>query len=137
MPETLLLNEPRFAVDEVSPSTRYRRVPFNMHCDANVVYLAIASEDGSARQIHQMEHAGGDRWSLTVRLMPGRYRYRYYSDHATVTTYVRANEVDDKPVKMDGFDAVLEVPASLRLGATGSTHLAHCRVRPIENIDMN
>ena len=74
------------------------------------VFVVIRGENGKAQMCSQMEPLGHDRWTLTLPLRPGRYRYRYYGIHERVTTYVSPRDVEDKPVRMSGLDAVLCVP---------------------------
>ena len=86
-------------------------VRFSMRWPAWHVWLVIGDETGSARQIHQMEEGQENRWSLTVRLRPGVYRYRYYAQHGTATMHVRPDEAEELPLQMDGLDALLTVSA--------------------------
>ena len=74
------------------------------------LFLVIRGENGKSQMCSQMEPLGHDRWTLTLPLRPGRYRYRYYAIHERVTTYVSPRDVEDKPVRMSGLDAVLCVP---------------------------
>ena len=92
-----------------------RRVRFNMRCAARNIYLLIGGEDGKSKALHQMEDEGHGQWQLDLTLNAGTYRYRYYADDDGITTYVKADEADDIPIQMDGFDAVLTV-SSTRFG---------------------
>jgi hypothetical protein len=93
-----------------------RRVRFNMRCSARTIYLLISGEDGKPKALHQMEDEGQGQWQLYLTLNEGTYRYRYYARDGGLTTYVKADEADDMPMQMDGFDAVLTV-SSTRFGS--------------------
>jgi 1,4-alpha-glucan branching enzyme len=84
-------------------------VQFSMQCLAWRVCLVIGDESGNARSMHQMDKDKESRWQLTLRLSPGRYRYRYYADHGGAALYVRPDEAEDLPLLMEGLDAVLTV----------------------------
>jgi hypothetical protein len=91
---------------------RDRRIPTQftaMHPALNM-FLVIRGENGSSQMCSQMELLGHDGWDLTLPLRAGRYRYRYYAIHEGVTTYVSPKDVEGKPVRMIGLDAILVVP---------------------------
>ena len=108
-------NERRFEMPTACSSVR-----FSMRCDAGQIYLLIGGEDGQPRAFHQMERGKVGRWDLVLRLGPGTYRYRYYAENGVVTTYVRPDEADVTPVRMDGLDAVLTVPSAVPPRGKGS-----------------
>jgi hypothetical protein len=49
------------------------------------------------------------RWGLTLHLLPGTYRYRYYADDGRITTYVSPRDADNTAAPMEGLDAILSV----------------------------
>lgn len=88
---------------------------FVMTCRATLVYALIGPSDGRATMLHRMDGQASDTWSLSLRLLPGSYRYRYYAVCGSTMTYVPANEAEAPSVEMDGADAILAVVASISL----------------------
>jgi hypothetical protein len=102
--------------------TSYRRIPFNIHCPAQQLYLLIAAEDGSSTVLHQMETDDGDRWYVTVRLLTSSYRYRYCAEYVVVMPHTCPDVEDNTPIRLDGGDLVLNVPSSMLYGIVSSGH---------------
>lgn len=76
------------------------------------MFVVLRGEHGGTQICSQMDHLGEDQWELTLRLRPGLYRYRYYTVHERVTTYVSPQDVETEPVRMCGLDGLLTVTAS-------------------------
>ena len=108
-----------------------RRVPttFQVTHPALNVFLVIRGENGNAQMCSQMDSLGNDRWSLTLPLRPGHYRYRYYAIHERVTTYVSPKDVEDGRVRLSGIDAILVVPEkrAARHGTSNESEEHHDR----------
>ena len=82
---------------------------FRATIDASSAFVVVRGESGDFQMCAQMNRRVHDAWELTLRLRPGRYRYRYYAVHESVTTYVSPADVEGKHVRMRGLDALLNV----------------------------
>jgi len=85
-------------------------VTFRVTLRAAEVYLFVGGSDGDfvtpMRRVTET-----DQFERTLRLTPGRYRYRYYASDGDTTVYVSPADVEEVPPAMDGMNAVLEVRA--------------------------
>jgi hypothetical protein len=97
-------------------TTNSNLVRFSLRSGSQEAYLFIANEykGSQARIPMQRDKSDAKRWSLTLPLRPGTYRYRYYTVVNGLMTYYSPEDSDDAPVRMDGLDAVLRVSARSR-----------------------
>ena len=91
------------------PSVAAVPTTFRATIDASSAFVVVRGESDDLQVCAQMDRRADHTWELTLRLRPGRYRYRYYAIHDSVTTYVSPADVDSKPVRMRGLDAMLVI----------------------------
>jgi len=101
------------AVSSTEP-TRLVPTRFRIKHAALSAFLVVRGAQGGTQICAQMDRIDDDddQWELTLRLPPGQYHYRYYAIHERVTTYVSPSDVEERPVRMHGLDAILTVRAS-------------------------
>ena len=121
MSATLELTHPRPRVLQMSappnatPALRAQppTSSFRITCQSAQVHLRLAHGDGTGARFFKMKLQHPGRWGLTLTLVPGIYRYRYYADDGQVTTYVSPRDADDSAggpaTAMEGLDAILFV----------------------------
>lgn len=92
-------------VARVNPPTV--QVRFGVAVDADAVYLRIDDDVGCGKAMMSMESSTAGSWALEIPLLPGAYRYRYYTRVGTTSFYCPANT--SEAVKMSGIDGLLSV----------------------------
>ena len=108
-PPRLPQRDPSGLIVRSMPSIAAVPTTFRATIDASSAFVVLRGESGDLQMCAQMDRRADDTWELTLRLRPGRYRYRYYAIHDSVTTYVSPADVDSKPVRMRGLDAMLVI----------------------------
>ena len=101
--------DPSGLVVRSMPSVAAVPTTFRATIDASSAFVVVRGESGDFQMCAQMDRGAHDAWELTLRLRPGRYRYRYYAVHESVTTYISPADVGGKHVRMSGLDARLTV----------------------------
>lgn len=85
---------------------------FHAPFEGDSLSLMIHDELGRRIVWSQMDRGVLHDWTLSVPLLPGRYRYRYYGRQGDVTIYVQPESIGFHRPLSDGLDAVLEIVAN-------------------------
>jgi hypothetical protein len=94
-------------------STHYVPTDFQLKFPGRVAYVLIRSEGQATGQLSQMEPSGEGEWTVSLRLKPGEYLYRFYVNDGTVTVLVPGRDGKITGGAM-GWDAVVRVPRADR-----------------------
>jgi hypothetical protein len=79
-------------------------VTFYLRRRAEHAYVLISRPDFAL--LTQLEEDSDEEWSVTLRLAPGVYRFRYYVNSDGVTTYCSPSE-SHTDIEMQGLDGLL------------------------------
>jgi hypothetical protein len=95
-------------------------VKLDAHSAGQEVYVLVADHTGRCIMLTQMNALGNNRWQITLRLIPGLYRYRFYVRSDRTITYLSPADAARHPIRMSGFDAMVRVPPVLRRSASAA-----------------
>jgi hypothetical protein len=98
-----------WAVSSSRPPLAVAPTEFAARCEAGKLFVVVRDDAGSAQVCTEMDRIADGEWQLALHLPLGHHRYRYYAVHDAVTFYVSPDDVECRPVCMNGLDALLDV----------------------------
>lgn len=86
-------------------------VDFDLNCNAGMVYLQLAGEEGHIIGVFQLDRVGtSSDWQVTLNLRPARYRYRYHVLWRDGVTTICGRDEGQGRSRINGLDITFSVP---------------------------